>query len=101
MSSQPPDGTFRSEEGLRRGGHTRQHESEWGRVPPGAMGNDPRGAGAHAVIGGHAAAPAKPLAPGANSGSPRGEKGAGATGSVAPAAQRDGPPNTIGRGRAK
>jgi hypothetical protein len=72
----------RSEEGLRRGGHSRPVNSTiWGtdafRAPE-TIKNVPAGEAQHTVIGSHAAKPAKPLQPGASEGNPRGFKPAGA-----------------------
>ena len=69
----------RSEEGLRKGGHTRGiHESGWGRMDAATAKNVPEGEKAYRQIGSHAPAPARPLQPGASEGNPRGLKSAGA-----------------------
>jgi hypothetical protein len=71
---------LRSDEGKRRGGgHTRVGESAWGKMDAASAKNaGGRGDKAHAVIGSHAPAPAKPLQPGASEGNPHGLKSAGA-----------------------
>jgi hypothetical protein len=69
----------RSEEGLRRGGHTRPVGSTaWGHAGFVAPTNTPGGDPAYTNIGSHAAKPAKALQPGASEGNPRGFKPAGA-----------------------
>jgi hypothetical protein len=87
---------FRSEEGLRKGGHSRPEGSTvWGSnafIAP-TQGKDPRGAASHTVIGSRAPKPLTPLQPAANEASPKGEKAAGApTPRVASS-----PPGMIGR----
>jgi hypothetical protein len=79
-NDRPVDHPRRSEEGLRRGGHTRAvGQTQWGdvgghlKVP-----NAPAGDAAYTNIGSHAPKPPKPLQPGASEASPRGERAAGA-----------------------
>jgi hypothetical protein len=71
---------LRSEEGKRKGGHTRSvHESGWGRMDAATAKNVPEGEKAcNTAIGSHGPAPAKPLQPGASEGNPHGLKSAGA-----------------------
>jgi hypothetical protein len=69
----------RSEEGLRKGGHTRSsHESGWGRMDAASAKNVPEGEKSYRQIGSHGPAPAKPAEPGQSEGNPRGFKPAGA-----------------------
>jgi hypothetical protein len=71
---------LRSEEGLRRGGHTRGvNETQWGKVDPATAKNATgRGDPAYTQIGSHDRAPPKAAEPGQSEGNPRGFKGAGA-----------------------
>jgi hypothetical protein len=70
---------LRSEEGLRQGGHTRHHESAWGKMDAASAKNATgRGDPTYTQIGSHGPAPAKPLQPGASEGNPKGFKPAGA-----------------------
>jgi hypothetical protein len=95
---------LRSDEGRRKGAHTRaEGSSAWAHraLIAQATGTDPRGARVHTVVGVHDAKPAKPLQPGATEAAPRGQKQAGATGTIVPASQRNAPPNTVGRGRSR
>jgi hypothetical protein len=67
-----------SEEGLRKGGHTRQPKSTvWGTNEFVAPTNTPAGDPAYTNIGSHAPKPPKPLQPGASEGNPRGFPGKG------------------------
>jgi hypothetical protein len=78
MNPHHPDAP-RSEEGLRKGGATRQPGStSWGHTGFVAPTNTPAGDPSYTNIGSHAPKPAKPLQPGASEASPRGEKAAGA-----------------------
>jgi hypothetical protein len=94
----------RSEESKRLGGHTRpEGSSAWGSnafIAP-TQGNDPRGAAGHTVVGVHDTKPAQPLQPGATEAAPRGQKQAGATGTIVPASKRSAPSNTVGKGRGR
>jgi hypothetical protein len=95
---------LRSEEGKRKGGHMRpEGSSAWAHrgLIAQATGTDPRGAAAHTVVGVHDPKPSKPLQPGATEAAPRGQKQAGATGTIVPASQRNAPPNTVGKGRSR
>jgi hypothetical protein len=72
---------FRSEEGLRKGGHTRAiGETAWGKMDAAAAKNATgRGDPAYDTqIGSHGPAAAKPLQAGASEGNPHGLKSAGA-----------------------
>lgn len=72
---------LRTNEGKRRGGHTRGvHETAWGKMDAASAKNAPgRGEPAYnTAIGSHGPAPAKPLQPGASEGNPHGLKSAGA-----------------------
>jgi hypothetical protein len=66
-------GPPRSEEGPRRGGHTRPVASTvWGTDAFVAPTNTPAGDPAYTVTGSHAPKPPHPLAPGASEGNPKG-----------------------------
>jgi hypothetical protein len=77
-NSRPVDHPPRSEEGLRKGGHTRAvGQTQWGDVGgllkvPNAPASAP-----HVNIGSHGDAPMKPLKPGASEGNPCGFGAAG------------------------
>ncbi len=72
---------LRSEEGLRRGGHTRPVGSTaWGHAGFVAPTNTPAGDPSYTNIGSHGPKPAKPLLPGASEGNPKGFKPAGMKG---------------------
>jgi hypothetical protein len=60
---------LRSDEGKRRGGHTRVGESAWGKMDAARAKNATgRGDPPYTQIGSHGPAPAKPLQPGASEG---------------------------------
>ena len=72
---------LRSENGKRRGGHTRAvGESGWGKIAdPASVKNVPGGEPAYnTAFGSHDRAPPKPAEPGQSEGNPRGFKPAGA-----------------------
>jgi hypothetical protein len=72
-NSKPVNNPPRSEEGLRRGGHTRPIGStQWGHTGDIARTNAPAGDPAYTNLGSHAERPPKPLQPGASEGNPRG-----------------------------
>ena len=78
MAIVPPDHPPTPEERA-KGGFTRHHPSQWGKVDPAAAKNAAgRGDPAYTQIGSHDRAPPKPLQPSANEASPKGEKQAGA-----------------------
>jgi hypothetical protein len=84
----------RSEEGLRKGGHSRPVNSTlWGHNGFVAPTNTPAGDPAYTNIGSHGPKPAPQLQPGASEASPRGEKAAGAPRARVAAS----PPGMIGR----
>jgi hypothetical protein len=77
-NDRPVDHPPRSEEGLRKGGHTRPVNSTiWGTnafVAPENVRNAPAGDAAYTNIGSHAPKSPKPLEPGTSEGNPRGFK---------------------------